>query len=153
MSNPHTHYMFLAIEEAQRAQADHEVPVGAILVNSNTGEVITAAHNLCLRKNDPTAHAELLAMQQAAQKVDLLHTDLTLYVTLEPCPMCAGAILQCRINRVVYGADDPKAGACGSVVNILQNESMDFQPEIIAGICAEECGELLSGFFKKLRGG
>ncbi|MFC1478473.1 nucleoside deaminase [Candidatus Margulisiibacteriota bacterium] len=151
MINSHSHFMSLAIEEAKKAQAVNEVPVGAVLVNSTTGEIISAAHNLCLEKNDPAAHAEMLAIQGAAGKVDLLHTDLTLYVTLEPCPMCAGAIIQCRIDRVIYGADDPKAGACGSVVNILQNKSLDFQPEAIAGVCEEECRELLSGFFKELR--
>ena len=140
--------MQLALEEASKAVLVNEVPVGAILINSQTGEILARAHNLCEQKNDPTAHAELLALQQAAP---FKHVPLTLYVTLEPCPMCAGAIVQCQIATVVYGADDPKAGAGGSVVNILQNKSLDFQPEVIAGVMAEECGEVLREFFRKLR--
>ena len=141
--------MSLALDEARKAVAVGEVPVGALLIESATGKVLAQAHNLCGQKCDPTAHAELLVLQQVAC---LKHVPLTLYVTLEPCPMCAGAIVQCRIDTVVYGADDPKAGAVGSVVNVLQNKSLDFRPkEVIAGVMAEECGYVLMEFFKKLR--
>ncbi|MFC1596096.1 nucleoside deaminase [Candidatus Margulisiibacteriota bacterium] len=151
MAKSHHHFMSLALREAASARDKNEVPVGAVLVNNADQQVIASAHNLCLRQNDPTAHAELLTLQQAASQVDLLHTDLTLYVTLEPCPMCAGAIIMARVNRVVYGADDPKAGACGSVVNLLPNHELDHVPEVIAGINDIECGKILKDFFKKLR--
>lgn len=141
--------MSLALQEAHKAAALNEVPVGAVLVDSLNGEVIASAHNLCEQKKDPTAHAELLLLQHAAP---LENRQLTLYVTLEPCPMCAGAIVQCQIETIVYGADDPKAGAAGSVVNILQNNSLDYQPkEVIAGIMASECGLVLKEFFRQLR--
>jgi tRNA(adenine34) deaminase len=143
--------MSLALKEAELARDAKEVPVGAVLVSEPHGTIIASTHNLCLSKNDPTAHAELLALQEAATKIDLLHTDCVLYVTLEPCSMCAGAILQSRIRKVVYGADDPKAGACGSVVNVLQNTALDFWPELTAGIMADECRHILQAFFQDLR--
>lgn len=141
--------MSLALEQAQIAAKQNEVPVGAVLVETTTGKIIASTHNLCEKKKDPTAHAELLALQQSSS---LHHKALTLYVTLEPCPMCAGAIIQCQIESVVYGADDPKAGAAGSVVNILQNKNLDFQPkEVIAGIYEEESRLILKEFFKNRR--
>ena len=150
-SNNHRYYMSQALKQAQLAAKKGEVPVGAILVNQDTKEIIVSTHNLCETNRQPTDHAEILALQAVPESIKLLHSNLTLYITLEPCPMCAGAIQQCRIKQVVYGADDPKAGACGSVVNILQNKNLDFQPEVIAGVNAEECSQLLTKFFKNLR--
>ena len=147
----HAHWMALAIDQANLAAEQGEVPVGAVLVNNATQELIGSAHNECEQRNDPTAHAELLLLQSASSKIDLLHSDLTLYVTLEPCPMCAGAIVQSRVRRVVYGADDPKAGAAGSVVNLLTHPRLDFRAEVIAGIREEDCSQLLKQFFQRRR--
>jgi len=147
----HNHFMTIALQEAQKALKQNEVPVGAIIVNNKTKSIISRAKNKCLKIQDPTAHAELLAINKASKKIDILHSDLTLYTTLEPCSMCAGAIIHARIKRVVYGTDDMKFGAAGSLLNILNNKDMDFQSEVIAGIMAEESQKLLHDFFGKLR--
>ncbi|MBN1321464.1 MAG: nucleoside deaminase [Thermoleophilia bacterium] len=138
--------MALAIEEARRAAALGEVPVGAALVVD--GEVLATRGNERERRHDPTAHAEMLVLRDAAAIVGGWRLkDATLYVTLEPCAMCAGAIVLARIRRLVYGADDPKAGAAGTVFNIVDHPALNHQPEVRAGVMAREAAALLRGFF------
>jgi tRNA(adenine34) deaminase len=139
-----------ALEEAATALALGEVPVGAIVVRGS--EVIARAHNLTETSRDPTAHAEMLAIREAAKVTRMWRLDGTaLYVTLEPCPMCAGAIVEARIPVVVFGAADPRAGAAGSVVNILESDALNHRPEVIRGVLGEECGEILKRFFRARR--
>ena len=143
--------MELALQEAEKAGQIGEVPVGAILVSEN-GETLSAAHNQTIRLADPTAHAEILAVRQAAIKIDnyrLLNS--TLYVTVEPCIMCMGAIVHARISRVVFGANDPKWGAAGSLYNFPQDERLNHRVEITAGVCAVECRQLMQDFFRAKR--
>jgi tRNA(adenine34) deaminase len=143
--------MRLAIAEAYAAQESDEVPVGAIVVYNN--EVIGRGQNRVLRDSDPTAHAEIVALRQAGLSLSNYRlTDCTLYVTLEPCAMCAGAILHARIGRLVYAADDPKAGACGSVLSVMNHPQLNHKVEVAPGILAEECGPMLSNFFLARRG-
>ncbi len=142
--------MRLAIEEAHKAFNKKEVPIGAIIVKDNN--IISRAHNL--RESDKSAisHAEINAIQQACNYLGGWRlTGCTLYVTIEPCPMCAGAILQSRIERVVIGAMDPKAGACGSILNLLNNSKFNHQTDITTGVLEEECSKLMKDFFKSLR--
>lgn len=140
----------LALQEAQQAALEGEVPVGAIIVHHN--QVIASAHNQRETLRDPTAHAEMIAITQAAESLGAWRLeDCTLYVTLEPCPMCAGAIVQSRIPRVVYGASDPKAGAAESLYRILTDQRLNHRCDVIAGALAEECGQLLSEFFRSRR--
>jgi tRNA(adenine34) deaminase len=148
----HDHYMRLALAEAEQALAENEVPVGAVIV---LGErVIGSAHNQRETLHDPTAHAEMIAITQAASHIgDWRLENCTLYVTLEPCPMCAGAIVQARIPLVVYGAADPKAGAVRSLFQILDDPRLNHRAEIIAGVLAEPCGQILSEFFRGKRRG
>jgi tRNA(adenine34) deaminase len=149
---PHQHEVFmrLALDEARRALEEDEVPVGAIVVRA--GEMIASAHNERERLRDPTAHAELLAIARAAKSLASWRLEgCTLYATLEPCPMCAGAIVQARIPIVVYGAADPKAGAVQSLFQLLDDPRLNHQATVIAGILAEPCGELLSKFFQQQR--
>jgi tRNA(adenine34) deaminase len=146
----HEHYMQQALAEAQSAQAIDEVPVGAVI--EREGRVLAAAHNERERLRDPTAHAEMIALTQAAAAVGSWRLDdCTLYVTLEPCPMCAGAILQARLKRLVYGADDPKAGAVRSLYQLLHDPRLNHQVEVIGGVLADECGQLLTDFFARKR--
>jgi len=151
MDEAHTRLMQQALEEAGKAGQKGEIPIGAVLV-SETGNVIASAHNLILHLGDPTAHAEILALREAAQKVmnyRLLNT--TLYVTIEPCIMCMGAIIHARVSRVVFGANDPKWGAAGSLYNFAENSRLNHRPEIIGGICEEACRTLMQDFFHKKR--
>lgn len=146
----HEKYMKMAIEEAKKAEDIKEVPIGAVIVYQD--EVIATAHNLRESSQLACAHAEFLAIQKANQSMNSWRLeDCTLYVTLEPCPMCAGAILQSRIPRVVYGAPDPKAGCAGTLMNLLEDNRFNHEAEVISGVLKEECGQLLSSFFKKLR--
>ena len=146
----HKHYMSLAYAEAQQAFAADEVPVGAVIVRA--GSVIAAAHNGREQLNDPTAHAEMIAITQAAAAIDSWRLeDCALYVTLEPCPMCAGAILQARIDTVVYGAEDPKAGAVHSLFQLLNDGRLNHRTNVIQGIMAEPCGQILTDFFAEKR--
>jgi len=146
----HEHWMKEAVIEARKAEALGEVPIGAVIVKDN--QVIARGFNLREKSLDPTAHAEMIAIRQASQVLQAWRLlDCTLYVTLEPCPMCAGAILQSRIAKVVYGASDPKAGCAGTLMNLLQDGRFNHTTELVTGILQEECGELLSGFFRKLR--
>lgn len=142
--------MHSALDQARRAMAAGEVPVGAVIVRE--GRIIAAAHNSRETLHDPTAHAEMIAITQAASELgDWRLEGCTLYVTLEPCPMCAGAILQARIPLVVYGATDPKAGAVQSLYKLLNDRRLNHQAEIIAGVLAEPCGEILTQFFRQQR--
>jgi tRNA(adenine34) deaminase len=148
---PHEQYMRMAINEARKAAAIDEVPVGAVLVSAS-GEILAAAHNRTINDRDPTAHAEILAVRAAAGKLRnyrLLNT--TLYVSIEPCIMCAGAIVHARLERLVYGAPDPKWGAAGSLYNAAADPRLNHQVEVVAGMCAAECRELLQAFFRSKR--
>jgi tRNA(adenine34) deaminase len=143
-------FMKIALEEAREAYRFGEVPVGAVLVLD--GNILVQAHNSPITKNDPSAHAEMLVLRQAGEKIGNYRlTGAELYVTLEPCVMCAGAIVQARLARVIFGARDPKCGAAGSLYNILTDERLNHQVEITEGILREECGEILSRFFQQKR--
>ena len=142
--------MRLALREAERATAHEDVPIGAVIVRD--GEVVAATHNERELRQDPTAHAEMIALREAARLAGTWRIlDAALYVTLEPCAMCAGAIVLARIARVVYGARDPKAGACGSVLNVLAEPRLNHRPELAAGLMAQESAGLLSAFFASRR--
>ncbi|KFZ42202.1 tRNA adenosine(34) deaminase TadA [Anoxybacillus flavithermus] len=144
------YYMYLAIEEAKKAEEIGEVPIGAIIVHRD--EVIARAHNLRERDQRSIAHAELLAIDEACKKLGTWRLEqTTLYVTLEPCAMCAGAIVLSRIERVVFGASDPKGGCAGTLMNLLQEKRFNHQAEVVSGVLAEQCGDLLSQFFRRLR--
>jgi tRNA(adenine34) deaminase len=144
-------YMGLALEEARRARAADEVPIGAVLVSAQ-GEVLARAHNLREGLQDPTAHAELLAIAAAARALGSWRLEgCTLYVTLEPCPMCAGAIVLARLPRVVYGCTDPKAGACHTLYRITEDERLNHRAEVTGGVLADECAALLREFFRARR--
>ncbi len=144
------YFMRLALREAVRALEHGDVPIGAVLVRA--GEVVAAAHNERELREDPTAHAEMIVLREAARAAGSWRVlDAALYVTLEPCAMCAGAIVLARVPRVVYGAGDPKAGACGSVLNVLGEPRLNHRPEVAGGVLAAECGALLSDFFASRR--
>ena len=146
----HEYYMRLALREAQRAGEHGDVPVGAVIVLD--GEVIGAAGNERELRQSPLAHAELLAIGQAAERMGswrLLNT--VLYVTMEPCPMCAGAIILARIPEVYFGASDPKAGVCGTLMNLLEDQRFNHQPAVHPGVLGEECGAMLTNFFREIR--
>ncbi|NYE09682.1 tRNA(adenine34) deaminase [Bacillus niacini] len=143
-------YMKEAIKEAKKAEALNEVPIGAIVVID--GKIISRAHNLRESKQSAVAHAEILAIEQACQLVGSWRLEnASLYVTLEPCAMCSGAIILSRVKRVVYGAADPKGGCAGTFMNLLQDERFNHQSEVTSGVLEEECGQLLSNFFRQLR--
>src|SRR5262245_37206270 len=145
--------MDLALKEARKAFEAGEVPVGALLVEMATGRVIARAHNQRELLRDPTAHAEILAITQGAAHYGAWRlSEVTLFVTLEPCLMCAGAVVLARIPRVIYGADDPKAGAHRSVHRVLVDPRNNHRPEVVTGIRAEECSEILREFFRRRRG-
>jgi tRNA(adenine34) deaminase len=144
------YYMKEAIKEARKAETLAEVPIGAIIVID--GKIISRAHNLRESKQSAIAHAEVLAIEQACQETGSWRLDNAhLYVTLEPCPMCSGAIILSRVKRVVYGAKDPKGGCAGTLMNLLQDERFNHQSEVTSGVLDKECGQLLSDFFRKLR--
>jgi tRNA(adenine34) deaminase len=146
----HDHYMRQALAEAERALAEDEVPVGAVIVQGE--RVIASAHNQREMLHDPTAHAEMIAITQAASHVgDWRLEGCTLYVTLEPCIMCCGAILQARLPTVVYGATDPKAGAAGTLFHLLSDPRLNHRCQVLPGILAAPCGEILSRFFQAQR--
>jgi tRNA(adenine34) deaminase len=140
-----------AIAEARAAERDGEVPIGAVIVYN--GEIVARGQNRVLRDHDPTAHAEIVALRAAARALAnyRMPPGCTLYVTLEPCAMCAGAILHARVSRLVYAAPDPKAGACGSVLSVLNHPQLNHQVEVTSGLLAEECGQLLTAFFRSRR--
>lgn len=143
-------YMGFALELARQAQAAGEVPVGAVVVKD--GEIIGRGYNLPISRHDPSAHAEMLALRDAAQKTGNYRlTGCELFVTLEPCLMCAGAIMHARVARLVYGASDPKTGACGSVLDVFAETRLNHHAEVVAGVLAGECGAMLSNFFARRR--
>jgi tRNA(adenine34) deaminase len=147
---PDEYYMRLALREAQRALEHDDVPIGAVLVHD--GEVRSAAHNERELREDPTAHAEILVVREVAAALGTWRLlDTVLYVTLEPCAMCAGALVLARVPRVVYGASDPKAGAAGSVLDVLGEPRLNHRPEVTGGLLADECGLLLREFFAARR--
>jgi tRNA(adenine34) deaminase len=144
------YFMRLALREAERAPEHEDVPIGVVIVWG--AEVIAAAHNERELRGDPTAHAEIIALREAARVIGSWRLlDAVSYVTLEPCAMCAGALVLARVARVVYGARDPKAGACGSVLDVLGEPRLNHRPEVAGGLLAEECATLLSGFFATRR--
>lgn len=143
-------FMKIALKEAQKAFDIEEVPIGAIIVRN--GEIISKAYNLKEIKNDTTQHAELLAIQKASKKLGAWRLEeCEMYTTLEPCPMCAGAMINSRIKKVYIGAKDPKAGAAGSILNLLEDFNFNHKVDIEYGIMEEECSKILKRFFKKLR--
>jgi tRNA(adenine34) deaminase len=153
---PHEYYMRLALDEAAAAASEDEVPVGCIIVRHDPAggddRIIGAAHNQREQLHDPTAHAEMLAITQAAEALNNWRLEhCTLYVTLEPCPMCAGAIVLARISRVVFGATDPKAGAATTLYRLLDDARLNHRSEVVSGVLAEPCGRVLSEFFARRR--
>lgn len=146
----HQDFMQIALQQAQLAAELGEVPVGAVIVKDQ--QIIAVAHNQPIALHDPSAHAEIQAMRLAAKILGNYRlTDCTLYVTLEPCAMCAGAIQHARLAHLVYGASDPKTGACGSVVDLMADKKLNHHTQVLAGVMASECGALLSDFFKQRR--
>ncbi|MFA6000755.1 MAG: tRNA adenosine(34) deaminase TadA [Thermoleophilia bacterium] len=146
----HEHYMRIALNEARMAAESGEVPVGAVIVYG--GEVIAAAGNEREEKKDPTAHAEMIAIRKAAGKLGSWRlSGCTIYVTIEPCPMCAGAIYQSRIDRLVYGAPDEKAGAAGTLMDIVRDDRLNHQVVVDAGVLADESATILKEFFSLRR--
>ena len=145
-------WMEQALAEARRAETLGEVPIGAVIVCE--GKVVGRGHNRRETDGDPLGHAEILAIREAAKQVGGWRlTGCTLYVTLEPCAMCAGALVASRVDRLVFGASDPKAGYCGSLGNLVQDVRLNHRLEVVDGVMAEECGDLLRRFFARLRGG
>ena len=143
----HLEHMAMAIEEAHAAAAEDEVPIGAVIVSPKHG-IVARAHNQREQLRDPTAHAEMIALTQAAQSVGSWRLDdCWLYVTLEPCPMCAGAIVQARVPVVVYGAADPKAGACTTLYQITSDPRLNHRSQVISGVLEDRCAEVLTAFF------
>jgi tRNA(adenine34) deaminase len=148
----HTDIYFMqeALKEAEKALKLDEVPVGAVVAKGD--EIIARAHNLRETKQDATCHAELIAIQKACKALETWRlVGCTLYVTLEPCPMCAGAGILSRIDSIVYGASDPKSGVCGSLMNLPADDRFNHRPKVVAGILADECSEILKRFFKVKR--
>ena len=145
-----TEYMQIALDLAHQAALNGEVPVGAIIVKD--GVIIGRGSNAPIGLHDPTAHAEIIAMRIAAAHLGNYRlVDCTLYVTLEPCAMCSGAMQHARIEKLVYGASDPKTGACGSVINLMAEPKLNHHTEVVSGVLAEECGAVLTAFFKQRR--
>jgi len=151
MTPPHEHFMRLALREAGRAGRAGEVPVGAILVNA-AGEVIARAHNRSVAASDPTAHAEVVALRRAARRLGNYRLPgTTLYVTVEPCSMCAGALVHARVARVVFGAADPKGGAARTLYRILDDPRLNHRAEVVGGVLEDECREIIRRFFRERR--
>jgi tRNA(adenine34) deaminase len=145
--------MKMALDEAVKAGQKGEIPIGAVLV-SETGDILSSAHNRTIDMKDPSAHAEILALREASQKIQNYRLpNTTLYVTIEPCIMCMGAIIHARVSKVVFGASDPKWGGAGSLYNFSADNRLNHQPEIIRGICEEECRTLMQDFFRAKRKG
>ena len=152
LSSTPTDFMRLALAEAQAAADAGDVPIGALIVHDPTNEVIGRGRNRREADSDPTAHAEIIALRDAAARLGQWRLiDCTLYVTLEPCPMCAGAIVAARLPHLVYGCDDPKAGAVRSLYKICEDQRLNHCVNVTAGVCAEECAEVLRGFFRLQR--
>jgi len=151
MNIKHIEMMKVALSEAGKALKKGEVPIGAVLFSDNK-KILAAEHNRTIALNDPTAHAEIQALRSAAAQIGnyrLLNT--TLYVTVEPCPMCMGAIIHARVTQVIFGTRDPKWGAAGSLYNLANDQRFNHQPEIIEGVCKHECKTLMQNFFREKR--
>jgi len=151
MGITHIEFMKMAMTEAEKAQKKGEVPIGAVLVGANH-DVLAAEHNQTISLNDPTAHAEIMALRSGAAKVRnyrLLNT--TLYVTVEPCPMCMGAAIHARISQLIFGPRDTKWGAAGSLYNFAQDHHLNHQIEVVEGICEADCKKLIQDFFRQKR--
>ena len=149
-NNRNIKFMKEALKEARKAALNNEVPVGAVVVND--GKIIGRGHNRPVSLADPTAHAEIIALRRAAKKLGNYRLPgIDMYVTIEPCSMCAGAMVQARIARLYFGAKDPKAGAAGSVLNLTSNKKLNHRIKVQGGILAEECREIIQGFFKAKR--
>lgn len=147
----HDYFMRHALKEAIKAKNKDEVPVGAVLTLN--GKVVAKAHNTKNIKRNALLHAEVVVLSKAMKKLNDWHlNDCTLYVTLEPCPMCAGAIINSRVGTVVFGASDPKAGCFGSVFNFAAEKTFNHRPQIVEGVLKKECGEILTNYFKEKRG-
>ena len=145
-----SYWMELALEYALKAQALNEIPVGAVVVKDN--KLIAAGYNRSITDNDPSAHAEMIAVREAGKVLNNYRLiDCTLYVTLEPCSMCAGLLVHSRINRLVFGASDAKTGSAGSIMNLLQEPRLNHQVEVCGGVLAQQCGSTISEFFKNRR--
>ncbi|RQD73992.1 MAG: tRNA adenosine(34) deaminase TadA [Candidatus Syntrophonatronum acetioxidans] len=143
-------FMKEALKEAEMALEKGEVPIGAVLVKE--GKILGRGHNLKEEKRDPTAHAEILALQEGSRDLNSWRlTGTTLYVTVEPCPMCAGALIQARVKRLVFGVRDTKAGVCGSLYNLVQDDRFNHQLEVVEGILEQDCRRIMQDFFKGLR--
>jgi tRNA(adenine34) deaminase len=150
MNNHDIEYMKIALVEAEQGEKEGEVPVGAVIVYEN--QIIAQAHNQNIQSNDSTAHAELLAIRLACQKLNQKRLDKAwIYITKEPCPMCAGAMVLAHIDRLIYGVNDIKSGAAGSVLNLVNRPELNHQIEVTQGILENECRHLLQSFFQKLR--
>jgi tRNA(adenine34) deaminase len=144
------YFMREALKQAERAFELDEVPVGAVIASEHG--IVASAHNMREMLQDATAHAELIAIKNACEACGSWRlSGCSLYVTLEPCPMCAGAAILSRVDRIVFGAHDPKAGACGSLLNLPQDERFNHRPEVVSGILADECADILKRFFKEKR--
>ena len=151
-SNSDQQFMRLALDAARIAEENGDVPIGAVIVYQD--RIIARAYNQREQLQDPTAHAEIVALTQAAEFVGSWRLEgCTMYVTLEPCPMCAGALVLSRMDRLVYACNDPKAGACGSLYDIVRDERLNHRLEVTSGVLADECGRLLQDFFKQRRPG
>jgi len=150
MTSTDEQYVQKAIEQAKIAQENGDVPIGAVIVYQN--QIVGKAYNQREQLKDPTAHAEIIALTQAAAALQSWRlTGCTMYVTLEPCPMCAGALVLARVDRLVYGCDDPKTGACKSLYNIVQDERLNHRVEVASGVLTEDCSKLLQDFFQHRR--
>ena len=147
----HEKFMLEALKEAEKARKKDEVPVGAVIVKG--GKVIARGHNLNITNCDPTAHAEIVALRKASKKLGNHRlNDCEMYVTIEPCPMCAGALVYARLKRLIFAVKDPKSGACGSVVNVVNNRKLNHRLEVVQGICSEMAKKVIQEFFKPRRG-
>jgi len=139
-----------ALREAVIAQRQGEVPVGAVLVKG--GRIISRGHNCMIQKNDPAAHAEIVALRKAGKRLGTYRlTDATLYATIEPCPMCAGALIQARVKKIVFGARDPKTGACGSALRVVNNRKLNHRIAVTSGVLRGECSVIIRDFFRSRR--
>jgi len=151
MKVKHTEFMELALEEAEKAGQKDEVPVGAVLI-SETGDILARTHNQTITRTDPSAHAEILALRHAAQKISNYRlVNTILYVTIEPCIMCMGAIVHARVSKLVYGSKDPKWGAAGSLYDFAKDTRLNHRIEVVEGICSKRCRRLIQDFFQMRR--
>lgn len=146
------YFMQAAIKEAKKAEKENEVPIGAVLVCD--GEILSRAHNQKNKSGNTLKHAELMVLNKGMKKLNDWHlNNCDLFVTLEPCPMCAGACINARVRSVVFGAFDPKAGCCGTLYNLCEDTRFNHRPKVVGGVCESECAALLSNFFKNIRRG